>query len=182
MKTYVQGIYGVEDTAVRTVYTWIVKGEVCAYARICIYQPARSLTESFLLEWQDIAEMMPTYMTHARPQPMPLSLRAQPIDLVGLLEGQRNRLERVYLIDVLYIGHPRRVAVICKLHDTLADLVTRFGLQEVCQLKHNNCVLIYEADEGGRTWQMTEIVDMPHASHSNFASDIHSMRTAMFPR
>ena len=117
-----------------TIYTWLVVEEVATFARICASVPGHSLTRAFRLEWQDLHEAFPVYLVQAMPQPPPLTLRTMPVDLVGLLRMQKQKGERVFLLDILYLSQPRRVAVIYRTGECLKHLVARIGLSLSCAL------------------------------------------------
>ena len=162
LKTYMVESAQADPERVFTVYTWLVAGEVAAFARICASVPGNSLTHAFRLEWQDLHEAFPVQLVQAMPQPPPLTLRTMPVDFVGLLRMQKQNGERIFLLDILYSSQPRRVAVIYHTGERMKDLVARVGLREVCRPGLYHCDLHIEGTE--MWWTMEEVIEKPHAT------------------
>ena len=156
--------FALRGVAMHTLYTWVVTGQVAVVARVCVMDVRRSATETVLVEWRDTEQDWPILFAFAEPQPAPLSLRSYPIDVVGLLRPQRARQEKVYLVDILYVGQPRRVAVLCKLGDRLRDLVSRVSLGHYCQLEGVRCFLTWNDEDESRVWEYEDPVEEKHAS------------------
>ena len=163
-RTFLDQHFLLADIQTHTVYTWIVSGQVAAAARVCVIDVSMSATRAVLLEWSDTEQDWPLTFAVAEPQPAPLSLRRYPIDVVGLLHSQRLRGERVFLIDILYVGHPRRVAVLCQTGDRLFEIVQKVGLGHYCQLEGVNCFLTWYDGDEGQVWEMDDLVEEKHAS------------------
>ena len=162
LRTYMVESAQADPERVFTIYTWLVVEEVATFARICASVPGHSLTRAFRLEWQDLHEAFPVYLVQAMPQPPPLTLRTMPVDLVGLLRMQKQKGERVFLLDILYLSQPRRVAVIYRTGECLKHLVARIGLREVCRPGLYQCDLNIEGTE--MWWTMEEVIEKPHAT------------------
>lgn len=156
--------FELSDVPTYIVYTWVVSNQVAAAARVCVIDARRSATQTVLLEWRDIEQEWPISFAVADPQPPPLSLRRRPIDVVGLLRQQRLRQDRVYLVDILYVGQPRRVAVLYSIGDRLRELVGKVGLGHYCQLEGVRCLLTWYDDKEGQVWDLDDVINEKHAS------------------
>ena len=100
----------------------------------------------------------------ASPQPLPLNLRIMPIDMILLTDQQRRNGDRIYLVDILFLQLPRRVALLYRTRETLENLVERAGLTEVCHAPMQHCVLVKEAEGKNYHWELHQVVDQRHAT------------------
>ena len=156
-RSFLDSHFALQGVAMHTIYTWVVTGHVAVVARVCVM-------DARLWEWRDTEQDWPVLFACAEPQPAPLSLRSYPIDVVGLLRSQRARQEKVCLVDILYVGQPRRVAVLCKSGDRLRDLASRVSLGHYCQLEGVRCFLTWNGEDESRVWEYEDFVEEKHAS------------------
>ena len=164
LRDYVKAQIPVREDEMLAIHTWVVSNELAMAARVCVLQPGRSLTRSFVLQWEDFAEVFPIQVVQALPQPPPLTLRTRPVDLIGLTSRQQSQGDKIFLLDVLFYSHPRRLAVRYGAGELMRDLVARAGLRHVCQESRFRCQLRWDDGENIRSWEMYEVVDQAHGA------------------
>lgn len=149
---------------IRSVYTWVVisSRQILVLPRICVMQNAKHFTDHVISTWGDSGYEGELVFTTADPILSPLTLRAQPIDLVATTSMQFDLGFRVYLIDVLLGSLPRRVALLGSGHDRVRDLIERLGYSELCRLVP--CILTQPAAISPRSWAGQDDVDEPHGA------------------
>ena len=164
VRNFLQQIRPCEGLKVFTVHLWLLEHEIAAIARIVPLFHDKSMTQAVLRELGYPSNAQPFWVTVAKPMPPPLSLRVCPIDLVALTSQQRSELLRVYLIDVLFRGLPKRVAVAHRRNERLLDIVRKCGLTEACTPAKYRCILSKSDDKGTRKWGLLDEVDEVHGS------------------
>ena len=164
LREYVRGQLTVGSDEMLAIHTWVVKDDIAMAARSCVLQPGRSLTRAFVLQWEDLAELFPIWILQASPQPMPLTLRVRPVDLVGVTKRQRDQGDVIFLLDVLFHRQPRRLTVRHRTGETVQHMVTRAGLYRVCNEAHFCCFIRWENGEHVQTWEMRDVIDKEHGT------------------
>ena len=107
LRTYLAAKVDIGSRPLFTVFTWGIQHQVSLVARVGVMQRDRSCMISLLHLWQDLEGKQPLFVTLATPQPDPLTLRIPPADLIILTNEQRQRGERIFLVDVLFSTLPK---------------------------------------------------------------------------
>lgn len=163
VRHYLRDHFPIEDKPIFTIHVWAVGFEIATSARVTAMQQHQSYTASLLNDWADWVEKMPLWLFAVDPQPSPVHLRLMPIDMVMLSQVQKLDGSKVYLVDILYLGMPKRVAVLYQHGDTVLHLLRKAGLAEACDGRRHVC-LFKEQGLASRIWLLHERVDMPHGS------------------
>ena len=166
IRSYIQANFQVADLSVVSIYTWVVtmSRPLESVARVCILQPTKSFTRSFLRDWEDRHEGRVLSVAIARPTLPPLTLRVQPIDLVAIPSLTLDTGMRAYLIDLIGNFMPRRVAIACERRITFNHLASKLGMAEICAVPTTRCFLVYKDEAMTRIWENEEIVSEPHGT------------------
>lgn len=164
LRFFLATVYSFDAIKLFTIHVWQVQISVTAYARISVMRQERSFTEALKKDWSDLEEVFPMWGALASPQPLPLNLRIMPIDMILLTDQQRRNGDRIYLVDILFLQLPRRVALLYRTRETLENLVERAGLTEVCHAPMQHCVLVKEAEGKNYHWELHQVVDQRHAT------------------
>ena len=162
LKTYVDALRPLHQYPVHSVTTWMGRETVMLHPRVCAYVGKAHFTKAFLHEWSDFIEDGPYYVALVHPEVPPLSLKVSSLNLVGLTRTQYGMQARIFLLDILFRGLPRRMAVQCLTGDTLSSLVQRLGLQHLCGPGKYRCVLTQY--EGDREWHLYDVIEEPHGA------------------
>ena len=148
------------------VHTWMLDHrvqQVTNFASRCVLHPNRSHSESLLALWGAAYEKQELSATLVHPDMQPLMLRAFPLDLIVFPEsGLRDQLH-VYLIDLVGMQLPRRLAVLAGPGDTMAMIAMKIGVHELCILPYLECELTHSAD-GLPKWTLPDVVNAKHGS------------------
>lgn len=164
LRPFLAATYSFKSLKLFTTHVWHVQNSVTAYARISVMRQEGSFIEALRRDWSDLEDAFPLWGALASPQPLPLNLRVTPINMILLTDKQRRNGDRIYLVDILFMQLPRRVALLYRTRETLEDLVARAGLFEVCRAPMQRCVLVREAEEGNYHSELHQVVDQGHAT------------------
>lgn len=136
--------------------------EVFLTPRDCAFVKDVSFARAFGLAWSDLVEESPYMVALVHPEVPPLSLKVSSLHLVGLTRRQQAAKERIFLIDIIFRGLPRRAAVRAFVGDTVRDVVLRLGLLHLCGPEQYRCLLTQY--EGERVWNLFDVIEEPHAT------------------
>lgn len=161
---------------VHSITTWMGTGEIMLTARNCAYVKDQPFTRAFLLEWADFHEESPFMIALVHPEMPPLSLKVSSLHLVGLTRRQQAAQERIFLIDILFQGLPRRTAVRVSVGDTVREVARRLDLLHLCGPLRYRCVLTQY--EGSKEWNLFDVVEEPHATSFKFLFRDHGRDTS----
>ena len=163
LRQYLQELYSVEGTPIFTVHVWAIRHDVAAFARITPMHQMKSFTQALLRDWDDFADMQPWWVYAADPPVSPTSLRLVPADLIMITQQQKDQYDKVYLVDILYTGLPKRVAILSQAEDQVIDLLRKMGLREVCTTGRHTC-LLQSSLAPMRQWDLLDHIDEPHGT------------------
>ena len=164
MRNFLHEIFPCDGLKVFTVHLWLMEHEITAFARVVPLFQGKSMTKAVIQELGPTLDSSSFWVTAAKPMPPPLSLRTCPIDLVVLNSKQRAEEFRIYLIDILFRGLPKRVAVAYRRGERLLDMIRKCDLAEACDPTKHHCILSRTDDEGKREWELMDEVDEVHGS------------------
>lgn len=142
--------------------TWMTELFVAVVPRLCVYQPKRSMSKSFMTVWNDFEEHAPFWITLVSPTPQPLTFQRQPFHLASLTRAQREKHQRLFVVDIVFKGLPRRAGVIVDAGDTVRQLAIKFQLAHLCSLEQYNCILPQSRGGIERSWNYFDVVEEPH--------------------
>ena len=162
LSIYLMTLRPMHHFPVHSITTWMGTGEIVLTARNCAYVKDRPFTRAFLLEWEDFHEEGPFLTALVHPEMPPLSLRVSSLHLVSLTRRQQAAQDRIFLIDILFQGLPRRTAVRVSVGDTVREVVRRLDLLHLCGPMRYRCVLTQY--EGSKEWNLFDIIEEPHAT------------------
>ena len=167
LRSYIHDRKGGISHDVFTVYVWMLympHVQVVHIAQRCPMFRARSYTEALRRLWLVTYPLQPLAVTLIHPDLQPLSLRAVPLDIVVVPEGDLSSSRRVYVIDVVGMPLPRRLALFATDTTTVEQLAALAGARLICDLPETECVLKHEAPEHRREWKCTDVVDVSHGT------------------
>ncbi|CAK9045054.1 unnamed protein product [Durusdinium trenchii] len=121
------------------------------------------VVKALLRDWDDFADMQPWWVYAADPPVSPTSLRLVPADLIMITQQQKDQYDKVYLVDILYTGLPKRVAILSQAEDQVIDLLRKMGLREVCTTGRHTC-LLQSSLAPMRQWDLLDHIDEPHGT------------------
>lgn len=107
-----------------TVYVWMLQmphPQVVHTAQRCAMLRGKSYTASILRLWEIAFPLQSLAVALVHPDLQPLELRAVPIDLIVVPEADVVRGHRVYLVDVIGMPLPRRLALFADETSTVKD-------------------------------------------------------------
>ncbi|CAK8993000.1 unnamed protein product, partial [Durusdinium trenchii] len=162
LSIYLMTLRPMHHFPVHSITTWMGTGEIVLTARDCAFVKDRPFTRAFLLEWEDFHEEGPFLIALVHPEMPPLSLRVSSLHLVSLTRRQQAAQDRIFLIDILFQGLPRRTAVRVSVGDTVREVVRRLDLLHLCGPTRYRCVLTQY--EGSKEWNLFDIIEEPHAT------------------
>lgn len=86
LRAYLHATSGVVQGPVWSIHTWMLKmgSKMLAFARVCILQQRVHFTKSLIQIWADVVEDESFGVTVSDPTGTSLSLRVQPVDLIGI--------------------------------------------------------------------------------------------------
>lgn len=167
LRSYIHERKGSISHDVFTVYVWMLSMphvQVVHIAQRCPMLRTRSYTETLQRLWLVTYSLQPLAVTLIHPDLQPLSLRAVPLDIVVVPEGDLRSGCRVYVIDVVGMPLPRRLALFATETTTVEQLAALAGARLICDLPETECVLKHDAPENRREWKYNEVVDVSHGT------------------
>ena len=164
LQEFLTQVFVLPQLPVFTIHVWYAAFEVAAFARVVPLLAEHSYTKAFVREWHDIDADLALWLGPVNPQPEPLSLRIQPIDLVLINHKQKKEGKRLYVVDLLFRTMPKRVAVLYEQNQDVRELVRRVGLAEACMPHRHHCVLVQVRGERKRYWALHDSINEVHGS------------------
>ena len=167
LRTYIHDRKGSVDREAFTTYVWMLhppQVSVAHTAQRCACVKDRSYTEALLQLWAVSFPIQPIAVTLAHPDLQPLSLRAIPVDLIVLPESDIRSGKRVFLVDVVGMPLPRRLAILAGDTTTVNDVATLAGARLICELPSTHCTLQSAAPQDRQIWEHDQIVTADHGS------------------
>ena len=158
---------GLPRNLVTTVYVWGVARPhfpVAYFARRCAWVPDKSFTKVLIGELEDVAGFDVWGFTIPFPVIEPLSLRAYSIDLIGMPTSQLDIGEKAFILDVIGLPLPKRVAVHVEREGTLHSIIQKLGITSTCQTRGTLCYLEVSNDGEVRYWLTDQVVDELHGT------------------
>lgn len=163
LRHYLGERFPIADKPVFTIHVWAVAHQIVTFARVTALQQRRSFTRSLVEDWADWEERLPWWLHIVEPQPGSISLRLMPIDLVMLSQAQKEAGCKVFIIDILYVGMPKRVAFLYQADETVAHVLQKLELYEICTRGRHSCIFSDRAPEA-RRWMFSERLRVPHGT------------------
>ena len=167
LRTYSHDRKGSIDRDAFTIYVWMLhppQVSVAHTAQRCACVKDRSYTEALLQLWAVSFPIQPIAVALVHPDLQPLSLRAMPVDLIVVPESDIASGKRVFLVDVVGMPLPRRLAILAGDATTVNDVALLAGARLICELPTTHCALQSAAPQDRQTWEHDQIVTAAHGS------------------
>lgn len=174
VRLYVSDRLGLPRSVATTVYVWGVsrpRHEIALYARRCAWVPDKSFTQGLMRELEDIAGSDVWGFTIPSPVMEPISLRAFPIDLLGMP-----------MYHVIGLPLPRRVAVHVGPDGKLLHILQKLGISSACQASGTLCFLEVPSSDGTRFWYIDQAVDELHGTSMLLRMTVQECRPGQIAR
>lgn len=165
LRAYIHDRKGPISLEAFTVHVWMLQmphPQVAHTAQRCPTLKSKSYTISIQKLWAIAFSPQPLAVTLVHPDLQPLQLRAVPIDLIVVPERDIARGLRVYLIDVIGMPLPRRLAVFTDGTSSVKDLAQLAGAGLICELPTTRCQVRSVAPDNKRSWEYEQTVDIDH--------------------
>ena len=165
-----------------TVYVWMLQTphpKVVHTAQRCAMLKGRSYIDSIFRLWEIVFPLRPLAVTLVHPDLQPLELRAVPIDLVVIPEDDVAQGLRVYLVDVIGMPLPRRLALFADEFSTVRAIADTAGARLICELPTTTCTIHSAAPNNRQTWSYEQIVDTDHGAGLTLWIEPKPTRTAV---
>ena len=167
LRTYLHDRKGTVDRDFFTVHVWMLSPpevNVAHTAQRCACVRAQSYTDALLRLWTVSFPSQPLAVTLVHPDLQPLSLRAVPVDLIVVPDSCITSGKRVFLVDVVGMPLPRRLAVLADGPVTVKDIAALAGARLICELPTTHCSLHSAAPQDQRVWEYDQTVTAAHGS------------------
>lgn len=167
LRTYIHDRKGETAREAFTIYVWMLQSphvSVAHTAQRCACVKDRSYTEALLRLWTVSFPVQPLAVTLVHPDLQPLSLRAVPVDLIVVPECDISSGKRVFLVDVVGMPMPRRLATFVDGTTLVKDIATSAGARLICDLPTTRCTLHSAAPHDRQIWGYEQIVTAEHGS------------------
>ena len=167
LRAYIHSRKGVSSNEAFTVYVWMLHMplvKVVHIAQRCPMLRYKSYTEALQHLWAVTFVPQPLAVTLIHPDLQPLSLRAVPLDLLVVPEADLVHGRKAYLVDVIGMPLPRRLALYVDQSTTVRHIAELAGARLICELPTTSCVLRSAIPDHRREWGFHDIVDVEHAT------------------
>ena len=167
LRAYIHSRKGVSPHEAFTVYVWMLSMplvKVVHIAQRCPMFKRKSYTEAIQHLWAVTFAPQPLAVTLVHPDLQPLSLRAAPIDLLVVPEADLSQGRKAYLVDVIGMPLPRRLALYVDSSTTVRHIADLAGARLICELPTTSCVIRSAIPDNRKEWSFHETVDVEHGT------------------